>query len=231
MTHRHTYIFVAAAVASVLCAAPARALIIASSATDICAPAANPCVITDTVQIVSGSILDFGLRSVQVSAGGELDLAGGFATLRCGAFSVTTGTTIGIRLRSNTGVGGSATIEARGACSGNALLPCLTDVDCSAAAAGTCTLGSGTISIGGKVLGDAQTPATLTLLAAGDVTTTEHINMNGTVNLAGGGELTINSSRGNVTIDGNINAQGGGFDSGARSPRRSPWCPWRIRSR
>lgn len=192
----------------------AHALIIASSAADICAPTTDPCVITDTVQITSGAALDFGLRAVEVNTGGELDFGGGTALLLCGSFTATTASTTAIRLRSGTGIGGNATIQARRSCSANPLLSCLTDNQCSAVAAGTCTVGSGTISLGGKVLGNTQTPGSLTLNGAGTVTLSEEVNLTATLNIASGGVVTVTSSHADVNLDGNINAEGGGLDTG-----------------
>jgi len=158
--------------------------------------------------------LDFGLRDVQVAVGGQLDFAAGTASLLCGSFSASTGSSAALRLHSSSGAGGRATIQARRSCSANPLLTCLDDADCALAAAGSCIVGSGTISLGGKVLGNAQTPAALTLNAAGTVGISEEVNLNGTVAIARGGILTVTSSHGDINLDGLINSEGGGLESG-----------------
>ncbi len=198
-----------------LMAGKAEAVILAGSATDVCSSVADPCVVVDTVQVISGSVLDFGLRALEVGVGGQFDFADGFGSILCGSFTATSVTSTAIGLRATGGTaGGSAIIEARGSCSGDPARPCLIDTECSVVSAGVCSGGNGTISLVGKISGNAQTPADLTLRAAGNVSISGPVDLDGTISTAGGGTLVVISTRGNVVIDGDLNAQGGGLDSG-----------------
>ena len=79
--HRPTFLFLAALL--VFCVeTPARALIVAGSASDVCPLAADPCTISETVSVVGGADLDFGTRTVEVVSGGQLDFGAGTASLR-----------------------------------------------------------------------------------------------------------------------------------------------------
>jgi hypothetical protein len=64
------------------------AAIVASSAGDVCEPAANPCVIAEEVDIAPGAMLDFGLRTLRIESGGVLDFGDSPATVRCGRLEV-----------------------------------------------------------------------------------------------------------------------------------------------
>ncbi len=115
-----------------------------STADEICAPEADPCVIgatTATKYVVdNGAVLDFGLREVRVEGNNSLDFGAGSATLRCGRLLVSAGDSqipFVVRGTDNFGdvSGGFLTIEARRACSLNTDRPCLTATDCDL---GTC---------------------------------------------------------------------------------------------
>ena len=68
--------------AALLFAAPA----LATTADDLCAPTADPCVVSGTKTITSGSIIDVGSRRLSVI--GTLDVGSGSMTLRSGELRV-----------------------------------------------------------------------------------------------------------------------------------------------
>jgi cysteine-rich repeat protein len=101
----------------------------ADSVADVCAADADPCVITEPVQLAPGTTLDFGLRAVQVTGQGALEFPEGSSTLRCGSLSADTA---GPAIRF---VGsperGSARIEARRRCElGPSELTCTNRLGC-----------------------------------------------------------------------------------------------------
>jgi hypothetical protein len=91
------FAFLVVGVLALIGAGDARAAIVADTANDICGPAIDPCNITQEVDVVSGSILDFGTRTVNVSGNGIIDAGSGTARLRAGRFTVQVSAT-GIRL-------------------------------------------------------------------------------------------------------------------------------------
>lgn len=113
------------------------ATITADTADDVCAPAANPCNVTSTVNVVSGSTLDFGSRTVNVTGGGRFDFGSGSASLLCGNFNATTSTAAIVMRATESGFseGGLVTIEARRSCSGGGR-SCIDAADCQL---GNCT--------------------------------------------------------------------------------------------
>jgi hypothetical protein len=78
-------------IGSMLCLATPAAAVISNvdSADDVCSPAADPCVITETIEVVSGSVLDFGLRHVQLIGAGEIDSDIGSYRMRMGQLTAT----------------------------------------------------------------------------------------------------------------------------------------------
>lgn len=113
-------------------ARPALALD-ADSADDVCAPAANPCNVTSEIDVVSGSTLDFGTRTVSVSGSGRFDFGAGSGTILCGNFSAST-SGAAINARGPSGFpgftqSGIVSIEARRSCSAGTRA-CLDDTDC-----------------------------------------------------------------------------------------------------
>lgn len=106
----------------------------ADSADDVCPSDADPCNVTSSVDIVNGSILDFGTRSVNVSGGGQFNVGSGFGTILCGPFNASTRRpAINASGRDSDGrsSGGAVRIHARRSCSiGNPKQPCIKDRDC-----------------------------------------------------------------------------------------------------
>ena len=119
--------------------------LVADSADDVCAPAANPCNVTSVIDVVNDSELDFGSRTVNVSGGGRFDFGAGNGTILCGSFNATTsGAAINASaLVSGTSRGGLVTIEARRACTSGSRA-CVDGADCQLGSCSTrrCTLRS-----------------------------------------------------------------------------------------
>jgi len=196
----------------------ARAAIVADSANDICGPSVDPCGITQEIDVVSGSILDFGTRSVVVSGNGLIDVGAGTARIRAGSFSVqVTGT--GIRLNA-AARGGLLTVEAYRKCSLDPALRCLTDLACQAAGAGQCSGGSGEVDLQGKILGNAELPGELVVRAGGDVRVGQRIQIDGNTLLSDGGVVDIDAG-GYLLLDAPIEVNSGGEGTGGEVTLRA----------
>ncbi len=114
----------------------------ASTANDVCAPSADPCVVTQDIEVADGSTLDFGARTLSLTGGGTLDFGSGSGTVYCGEFNANVGNNgVAILARGPDGFGGTAggfiQIEARRACSGQTSRLCLGDFQCNL---GTCSV-------------------------------------------------------------------------------------------
>jgi cysteine-rich repeat protein len=112
----------------------------ADSADDVCAPAADPCVVTQDIDIVDGATLDFGTRTLQIGPGGVLDTNTGFATVSCGRFLTDAGPTAALKVRGASGLGGidggSLTINVLRRCSLDNTRTCVGESNCDF---GACT--------------------------------------------------------------------------------------------
>ncbi len=207
----------AAAVGLWFCEVPAQALVVAGSAGDICAAAVDPCVITQQVDVVAGSVLDFGTRAVIVQDAGVLNFDIGDGSLLCGSFAAAS-TAASVTAKGNDPNGGTAggnvSIFSRRRCSGSASLPCFVDGDCSVAGAGTCSGGDGSVVVAGKILGNADSAAHIYLKAAGDVQVQKLISAAGTLSTSDGGGITIESTQGSVTTSDKLEVSGGSQGSG-----------------
>jgi hypothetical protein len=123
----------------------AAAALVADEADDVCAPTADPCVVTTTIDIVSGSTLDFGTRKVRVASSGVFDTGNGIAIILCGGLTLDSGTGPGLRVRGPNGFGqtdgGSLTVFAQRGCSLDPSRHCVRDGECSlgACSARVCT--------------------------------------------------------------------------------------------
>jgi hypothetical protein len=144
------------AIAALLSLFGARAWAInVDSPDDICAPAADPCVVAQDYDIVDGSVLDFGTRTLQVTVNGVLDTNTGQATILCGSFTTDAGTVQALKVRGGNGLGGIdgglLTLEARQRCSLANDRLCTGDNNCNF---GTCTLKVCSIETNVTCLGD-----------------------------------------------------------------------------
>ncbi|NQY90831.1 MAG: hypothetical protein HRT46_04145 [Deltaproteobacteria bacterium] len=216
---RVAFSLVSALVFTLTSALPAAAV---TTADEICLVTDDPCVISSTVVIDSAATIDFGLRTVNLVTGGQLDFGNGAGTqFLCGEFNVTaTGNALKMRGKDafNDFEGATATIATRRACSGDGSTPCVSDSACTVLGGpgGTCTAGgTGNMTIGSNIQGNAMFPAVLTFLAGGDVTLSGNNNVFGTsvIEESDGGEFIV-IARGDVAINGKINADGKSFGFG-----------------
>jgi cysteine-rich repeat protein len=193
----------------VLMPQPASALV-ARSAGDVCPPAADPCIVSQPVDVVAGSHLDFGLRTLRIEGAGVATFEDGRGSLSCGRFETAT-TGPAIRARAESSPSSALSILARKRCSG-AALPCFVDEDC--AGAGTCSSGDGSVVLGGGIAGNAGQPGHVSIRSAGDLSVHAEISLAGNRAVSDGGTLDLVSSRGSVTVSGNVDVAGGGAGLG-----------------
>lgn len=166
---------------------------VVTSPDEICSPGADPCVIASEYEVDSTFPLDFGLRTVLVTAGGRLT---GTLDLSCGAF-VSERPDLWMKIGPESGRG-DVTITAGRSCSQTPALACLDDSVCEDAAAGTCSGGDGTIRLAGTMQGAASD---IRLRAAGDVTLAGTIRAQGQPPDGDGGSITIESIQGSIEDD------------------------------
>jgi cysteine-rich repeat protein len=60
----------------------------ATDAADLCAAAADPCVVATPVPVTNRSVIDVGTRELRIAAGGALDVGSGTMTIRAGRLTV-----------------------------------------------------------------------------------------------------------------------------------------------
>ncbi|HYC54992.1 MAG TPA: hypothetical protein VEL28_08635 [Candidatus Binatia bacterium] len=185
----------------------ANADIVADHADDVCPPATDPCNVTQRIEVVDNATLDFGGRTLVVSGSGELDFGNRRGTVLAGTTAVG-GSGINADLDD---VGFRATVTARRRCSNNNAVVCLHNVDCGA---GTCSVGTGNLSITGPVTGKTGSPADIILNAAGDVSLAAAIDVSGSQTESDGGNLSVRSYLGSVIVTGPIKVESGIFGFG-----------------
>ncbi len=188
-------------------AVPAGAIIVANGPDDVCAPTADPCVISDVVEVLPPGVLDFGLRTVQVTGAGQLK---GTSSVLCGDFLVDVGannTAVDLRLGGQTA--GTFSVTAQRGCSGDPTVACLDDVACSVLAVGTCSVGGGVINFDGKLIASGNPGGDVVLDASGDVTLSGTIKIDGSVGGANAGTLKIESFTGSVISNAKIEGNAG----------------------
>ena len=182
-------------------------------AADVCAAAANPCLIAEPVTVKSGATLDFGLREVRIVTGGHMEIGAGVVEILCGSFTAATPGVTAVLARGPVATGGqdggSLSIEARGRCaSGEG--GCFVDDDC---AAGTCTKGGGVSLIGG-IEGQGLVAGSLSIRTAGDILLADVIDLDSTDADGDGGQLDVTSTLGAVVVGGRVEATAGRFGFG-----------------
>ncbi|MFN2377247.1 MAG: hypothetical protein ABR538_11965, partial [Candidatus Binatia bacterium] len=59
----------------------------ATVATDVCAALADPCNVTSAFEVTPGAVLDFGVRTVNVSGSGKFDFNRHSGSILCGSFT------------------------------------------------------------------------------------------------------------------------------------------------
>lgn len=212
--------------AFVLFAAPSHALIVADSVDDVCSPAADPCIVTDTVEVAPDTTLDFGPRAFVVQGNGQIDFGSGSSDIFAGAV------TLGGKgvLADADGSGGFISVVARRACSQETATACRADGDCDFGACtvdstcvqdaarecisnadcnvGTCTSGQGTLMLTAPWEARTASPGGVLLSATDDLTVTATMDASGSETLSDGGFINLESTFGNVTVSNNISVSG-----------------------
>jgi cysteine-rich repeat protein len=134
----------ACALAGVLAAVPARA--------QLCGPTDDPCVVSASINVPSGSVFNLGTRDLVIAANKTLTVQG------AGLMSVTAGDILlddGARIvaTGNTGVGGDVTLTA----SGTITLDPSSRIDVSSGSAGAIQLNAGSLVMNGQLRANATT--------------------------------------------------------------------------
>src|SRR2546428_455712 len=80
---------------------------LATTAADLCAASADPCVVDRTISVTTGSTLDLGSRALEVDRNGTLDVGAGTMTIRAGSLRLVAGGVLA-------GHGGTITIVTTG---------------------------------------------------------------------------------------------------------------------
>jgi cysteine-rich repeat protein len=96
-------------------------------------------------------------------------------------------------------------------CAGDITRQCAGDADCDL---GTCSVGTAEINIDAKILGQGEDPAIISIAAADDLEYAANINLNGTTIDSDGGSLDLQSTFGDVRMNGQVNATAGGNGTG-----------------
>ncbi|MBX3025636.1 hypothetical protein KF840_12085 [bacterium] len=181
----------------------------ATTANDLCAPNADPCVVSTAVPVTANSVIDVGARELRINAGGALDVGSATMTIRAGRLTVNSSGFI--RASGTTAVsGGTLVIDVSGpvAVSGS--------LDARGSPGGTITLTSGAdVTIGGNTTTPGITARSLSLAQVGGTVsvTAASVNLTGAISVLGGsdglgGDVTITTT-GPTTISGAIDSTGG----------------------
>lgn len=193
----------------------------ATTANDLCAPAANPCVVSGSVLVTNGSVLDFGARALEIDGTWTVATApppAGGGTLKIIAGAVTLRPAARITAAVATGEGGSVMIES----TGKIEFKTNASIDASGEDGGDIDLSAATfITLDGPLTADASDPDSYGGDISLDAGTTITLTAKGNLSVVGGktaagGNLVLSSTTGNITIDGDLIATGGsGFSGGS----------------
>ncbi|MGH7788444.1 MAG: hypothetical protein ACRERC_16360 [Candidatus Binatia bacterium] len=182
------------------CAAPA----LATTADDLCNPAADPCTVNTTRAIDDDSVIDVGSRTLLIGPSGTLDVADGTMTIKAGTFTIQTGG----RILAQEPDSSAGTVDVA---AGSINLA--GQIQARGTPGGTVTLvssGALTISTNGKVLAGSSVQddsgGSVTVEGA-DVTIAGEVNALGGLE-GSGGDLTIAAS-GALMVTGALDAHGG----------------------
>jgi hypothetical protein len=191
----------------------ATVLVATSARAQLCGPVDDPCVLTASLNVASGSIFDLGGRDLVIAANQTLTVMdAGFMTIRAGAITLDDGARI--VANGNDGIGGDVVLQATGAI----VLDPSARIDVSGGAGGTLDLSSSSLQMNGQL----RAEATLRDSEGGLVTiqTTGDANVNGTGILASsgnrfgcGGYLEILAG-GSISVTAPIEFRGGDCDGG-----------------
>lgn len=184
-----------------LLALPAR--LMATTADDLCAPAANPCVVSTPVVVTANSTIDVGARELRINSGGALDVGTGAMTIIAAQLTVNSGGFLRA-LGSASTTGGTITLQVGEATVAGA-------IDASGAPGGTISItATGAFSATGMLTARALSRDDLG--GAIDLSAAS-ANLGGTTSVVGGpdavgGDLTIETA-GDLTLTGTLDASGG----------------------
>jgi cysteine-rich repeat protein len=212
----------------------AAAPVIATTANDVCAPSADPCLLQKgtTLLVTPGSVLDFGSRAfvLPTGSGTKLDIGSGSVTINAGSLTLNPGSSIvgapACPLTPPFPAGGSLTVNVQHDVAvlrdGNA--KARIDVsNCSNPGAIRINAG-GSIRIEGTLTAQGtQADAgygTIDIVAMHDVTIPGEVTAAGG-GFSGGGEVYIGATQGEINLSGSIDASGGdgggvAFTAGSR---------------
>lgn len=178
---------------------------LATTANDLCAAAANPCIVSSPVTVTNQSVIDVGARELRINSGGALDVGSGAMTIRAGRLTINPNGFVRAAGNASTG-GGTITIEA-------GAVAVTGSIDANGTPGGTINLTStGDVAIGGasgltaRALSRSEVGGTITVVA-GTFTLTGTLNVLGGFDALGGDAFI--SSTGATVITGTINATGG----------------------
>ena len=183
----------------------------ATTAADLCG-AADPCIISSSVTITPGSMIDFGARAVILKGGRSLDVGAGIMLISAGSFRLEPNA----KLLAN---GGFISISTTGAVELLASGSTLSRIDVSdtggggeidIAAGGGVTVAGSIQARGNDVEADG---GDIFIQAGGDVPITAALSTKGGSD-AGGGSVTVIAG-GTLSLTQSIDASAGEFDGGA----------------
>jgi len=189
---------------------------LATVATDLCPPAADPCVVNTTLTIAPGSVIDLGTRALQFGSASRVTVGAGQASISAGPVRFLPGA----RITGDATVGNSTLeITSSGNISLEAVGSTKSRIDMSAELiAGSITLNAaGGITVAGDIISagrDQDADGGLILLdaMAGDVTVTGALSAPGG-SLAGGGSVFVMAT-GNIDLGQIVDLSGGDFGGG-----------------
>lgn len=178
-----------------------------TTAAEICPGTANPCIVSETITVDGSGDLDFGLKNIRVTKPGRITAER--ADIRCGSFFVEgPEPRIGIAIP-DSDEPASFKVTARRGCSLSPSTPCLDDQACASQGFGTCSVGTGSITLEGKLDGKRRYGPDVELRAAGDVVIGNSVNVNGAGPFGAAGELSFVSFLGDVRIAADVRLRAG----------------------
>src|SRR5713101_7471660 len=198
-------VFASLLVLATLAARPSLATV----ASDICSPSANPCVVSTTKGVTPGSTLDFGSRALDVQNKGKLVVGSGLMTILAGSVRVETGGNgdgtvdvsaglspgeIDLIAHGNVVVNGSLDSNASNNQGSGGVIN--VSADGNVTIAGPISAKAGLLGLGGEI----------TARAGGTLTTSALIRADG----GDGGDVELDSLNSDVTTGADVNASAGG---------------------
>lgn len=199
----------------------------ATVANDLCAPSANPCVVSTTVDVTPGSEINMGARELRILSGGKLRVSGGGMKLLAAQLNVQNGG--GLEARGSASVPGgriecwtgsttvAGKIDAEGAPGGVVLLVSEAGVTVSGTISakslqgsqdgGAIAIAAQTVNVSGQLLangGGSAYGGSIDVRAKGDIAVSGTLDTTagdgGAVSVEAGSALLGSQGRGNVTI-------------------------------